>query len=371
MKIITAIGIPEISEKIKHETEYEVIGRDIQYQEGIIEILEERTDIEGIILSNSLLDEMNFNQLILKILKISENVEITVFLKERDEEIEIFLNSNKIYKIYYLDKYELFFSNLNNKNMSNKDISKNIEDFKKIIYEQKNEIYNENNYSYEIKNNIISVAGYYGTGKSLISILLAKYLSKNNRVLLIDCDFYNKSINTMLGISKLPKNYDSKDILKTVIKYKENLHILSSFEIFINELKTENYHLFTSNIEKLKNEYDFIILDTSSNLINNNILFSYSSKIIFLIEPNLSEVKKANMYLEKIIRDFNIEEEKINIIFNKANKYKINNRVLNEIYSESNIIGEIQYNEKCSLIINKNIFKTEDSYEEVFKNINL
>lgn len=369
MKIITAIGIPEINEQINIQDKYEVIGRDIQYQEGILEILEERDDIEGIILSNNIIDEMNFNLLISKIIDINKDIEIIVFLKEKDDEIEMFLNSKKIYKIYYLDNYEIFFKSLNTSEMTNKDISKNIEDFKKIIYEQKN-ITNENSfYNNELKNNIISVSGSYGVGKSIISILLAKYLSKNYKVLLIDCDFYNKSINTILGISKLPKNYDKKEILKTVIKYKTNLYILSSFELFINNLEKENYSLFIRYLEKLKNEFDYIVIDTSSNILNSNIIFSYSSKILFLVEPNLSEVKKANIYLEQLIRDYDIEESKINILFNKVNKYKINDRVLNEIYAENNIIGEIKYNEKYNLIINKNIFKDEEMYEDVFKNI--
>ena len=42
MKIITATGIPEINERLKKETNFEVIGKDVQYQEGILEILEEK-----------------------------------------------------------------------------------------------------------------------------------------------------------------------------------------------------------------------------------------------------------------------------------------------------------------------------------------
>jgi len=73
---------------------------------------------------------------------------------------------------------------------------------------------------------------------------------------------------------------------------------------------------------------------------------SNSSKIVTLIEPNLSEVKKSNIFLEKIIRDFEVDISKLNIIFNKINKYKIATRILKEIYSEINILGEIEYNEK-------------------------
>ena len=196
-------------------------------------------------------------------------------------------------------------------------------------------------------------------------------MSKKDKVLLIDCDFINKSINTILGISKHPKNYDKDRILSAITKYHNNFYVLSSLDNFINNYEFIDYSFFISCLEELKNEFDFIIIDTSSDLTSkiNNFIYSYSSKIVFLIEPNLSEVKKANTYLEKIIKDYEIQEEKINIIFNKANKYKINERVLNEIYSEKRIIGEIDYSEKYNLIINKNIFKDKDDYEKIFQKV--
>lgn len=385
MKIITATGNPKINERLRQEKEYEVIGKDIQYQEGILEVLEEISDIEGIILSNNLIEEIEFNLLISKIIDINKNIEIIVFLKEKDEEIEIFLNSKKIYKIYYLDNYESFFYNLNKKKTSNLDISKNIEDFKKIIYEErkisdsekisinknlvKEESYIEN--IVENKNIVISFSGNYGSGKSIMSILFAKYLSKRGNVLLIDCDFVNKSINTILGINKIPKDYDKTNILSSILKYKENLYILSSLEIFIENFNSIDYLYFLKCIEILKKNFDYIIIDTSSNYLKNkkNIIFTISDEIVFLIEPNLSEVKKANMYLEKIVKDYEIEESKINIIFNKTNKYKISEKVLNEIYSEKNIIGNIPYNEKFNFIINKNTVRYEDCEEKIFEKL--
>lgn len=389
MKIVTATGMPEINERLKQESDFEVIGCDIQYHEGVLEILEEREDIEGIILSNNLIDEMDFNILILKILELNKNIEITVFLKEKDISIEMFLNSKKIYKIYYLYNFEAFFENLNKKEMSNQDISKNIEDFKRIIYQEKEvlnvkEEYTENinnqvssnyiNYKDTFENNnksIVCFSGSYGVGKSIISILFAKYISKKAKVLLIDCDYSNKSINAILGISKLPKNYKRNNLLDAVVKYRNNLYVLSALDMFTDDFKANNNGIFVKAIEELKTEFDFIIIDTSSDFSDskNNIIFSYSSQIVFLIEPNLLEVKKANRYLEIMIKDYGIKEDKVNIVFNKVNKYQINDRVLNEIYSENNIIGKIDYNEKCNLIINKNSIKEEYCNEEVFEKI--
>ncbi len=361
MKVITAIGIPEINKRLKNENIYEVIGRDIQYQEGIIEVLEEREDIEGLIISNILPEEVEFKELIYKILEIASKIEIIVFLKEKNEEIEMFLNSQKIYKIYYLNDYEQFFMSFKKSNLSKEDISKSIEDFKKIILKNPlkefNKEKNMNEKSILSRGKIISITGVFGTGKSIISIIIAKYLSKNRKVLLIDSDYFNCSINTILGTSN-NKN--------SIYKYNENLSIL-----FLEENYFYSYENINQLFVKIKEEFDFIIIDTSSNLEidKNRFILSNSSKVITLIEPNLSEVKKSNIFLEKIIRDFEIDISKVNIIFNKINKYKISKRILKEIYSEINILGEIEYSEKYNLIINKNIFKDQNIYEDIFQKL--
>ena len=38
-KIITAINNPKLNEQLKKENKFEIIGKDIQYKEAIIEIL--------------------------------------------------------------------------------------------------------------------------------------------------------------------------------------------------------------------------------------------------------------------------------------------------------------------------------------------
>lgn len=365
MKVITAIGIPEINERLKEEKIYEIIGRDIQYQEGIIEVLEEREDIEGLIVSNTLPEEIDFKRLIYKILEITSKIEIVVFLKEKDEEIELFLNSQKIYKIYYLDNYELFFMNLKKSNTSKEEISKSIEEFKKIILENPiKKIYEEENIVEKVllsRGKIISIAGVYGVGKSIISIIIAKYLSKRQKVLLIDSDYFNSSVNTILGTSKIKKNFQN-----IISKFEENLYVLC-----LEEKDFMNYENIKQLLENVTEEFDFIIIDTSANLNldKNRFILTNSSKIITLIEPNLSEVKKANIFLEKVLRDFEIENSKLNIIFNKTNKYKISSRILKEIYSEINILGEIEYSEKYNLIINKNVFKEQSLYEDIFQKL--
>ena len=67
MKIITAVGNPLLNDKLRKIENINVIGKDIQYQEGILEILEVQNDIDMIIISNLLPEEINFKKLISEI----------------------------------------------------------------------------------------------------------------------------------------------------------------------------------------------------------------------------------------------------------------------------------------------------------------
>ena len=51
-KIITAIGNSMLNDKLKEMNKFEIVSRDIQYKEGILEILNERKDIDILIISD-------------------------------------------------------------------------------------------------------------------------------------------------------------------------------------------------------------------------------------------------------------------------------------------------------------------------------
>ena len=113
LKVITAMGENFLNNELNKFPEYEVIGKDIIYREGILEILEVKNNINLIILSNKIPGECTFEALIEKLINY-KNIEIIVFLKEKNENIEKYLNSKKIFKIYFLNNngYNLFLENL-------------------------------------------------------------------------------------------------------------------------------------------------------------------------------------------------------------------------------------------------------------------
>ena len=51
IKIVTALGNPSLNTELKKHSEFEVIGKDIQYKDGVLEILELSNDINYLIIS--------------------------------------------------------------------------------------------------------------------------------------------------------------------------------------------------------------------------------------------------------------------------------------------------------------------------------
>ncbi len=59
---------------------------------------------------------------------------------------------------------------------------------------------------------------------------------------------------------------------------------------------------------------------------------------IFISGTNLLEIKKSNNLLKIYTEEWNIEKNKISVIFNKITKNSIDNKILKIIFSDYNII---------------------------------
>ena len=382
--ILTAIANPVLNEKLKQTNEFKINYNDIQYQEGVIEILK-KEKIDILILSEILPGEYNIKDFILEIKKLNKEIEIIIFLENKKENLEMFLKTNGIFNIYYNN--EIDFSNIiknikkENKNIEliNKIIKENYliknekQNFKKI----KNKLNKIINKFKEIKklnkiknnnfintNKIIIVTGSHGVGKSIFIINLAFNL-KNKKILIIDLDIINNSIHTLLGI----KNKKIKNINKIenlIIKYNKKIDIINFSQIIKNNLlEKENINKY---FELLKNKYDYILIDSSLECLKNENkkLLKNNFLNIFLIEPNLIEIKKSINILNIFEREWNIKKEKINIIFNKFNIFFINFKILKNIFSNYKIIGKINFNIFYNLLINKN-FKCKKEIRKIKK----
>lgn len=253
-------------------------------------------------------------------------------------------------------------------------IAREINSFKEIILQENNVNFNEkfeeiNNGFYEENNcKTIAITGSFGTGKSVISSILAKYISEieKRKTLLIDFDTFNLSISSIFEF----ENINTKSEIKQI---NDNLHILFDIRKMI-DLSNELYiYKIKEFFNKLKKEYEFIIIDTSSNLNYKYIklVLSYADNIIFLVEPNLIETRKATNMLEVFINDWNIDVDKIKLVVNKVNKYELVNSIMEELFFECEIISKLQYEEKYNLFINQNtnFFIDKNGYKNIYEKI--
>ena len=105
-KILTAMGNPKLNQKLQEEKEFQIIGEDIQYQEGILEFLEQNDDIDYLILNELLIGNIELKELIEKIKQINSNIQIILFLENKKEELENYLYAKGIQFIFYNNKIE-------------------------------------------------------------------------------------------------------------------------------------------------------------------------------------------------------------------------------------------------------------------------
>lgn len=376
MKILTAMGNPELNMKMQEYEEFEIISKDIQYKEGILEILEDKKEVDILILTNNILGELDFKELINQIIKIKNNLKIIVFLDKEDEKIEQYLNSKNIYKIYFLNKinFDLFIKDFfKNSQKNNFKIAQEIQEFKGLIYENKKIKENKKLNLKNCKTKIISITGNYNSGKTLFSYIFSNHISnKNYKVLIIDMNLENNDLDSIL-IRKVKKHL--KNNLKIlnfnfiIKKINNNLFCSINMKNELNKLNELEVYKIKEIFTKVNLDYDIILIDTQSNIKNLFIekILKISDKIIFLSEENLFEVQKMEDNLEIISHDIKIKNDKIKVILNKTNEYKI-------LDYDTKIIGRIPYNSLYTKLINNNFEKNDleklnSIYEKIYSNL--
>ena len=408
-KIITAINNPKLNEELKKENNFKIIGKDIQYREAILEILEENHNIDMIILSEKILGEIKLETLIKKIRLIKEEIKIIFILEKENNELEKLLLKNNIVDIYYNNKINLkeMIKIINKKEIN---MEEEIVRLRKIVEERdnkdkeienhktkrKNKRHNDTNIIKEeiekkVKNmlnkikkvnnsrnmstKIITFSGNYKSGKTTLSLIISQYLSeKNYKVLLIDGDFEKNDLSLILKRNKKKKNYFEKN--KKINKNKFNKKR--------RNIKNRIYHEYKILINKKNTIYQYQIkqiIRLKTQKINRNFNFFYGLYNLFhnKIKQKEKIIKKIIfIYLKTIKYDYNfilVDLSKNN--FDTINEILLKNSDINFVLMEPTILGinEIQktlvgYLQKWK--INKNslhIVSNKRKFHSINKNL--
>lgn len=357
-KILTAIGNRNLNDELEKKEKYNIVSKDIQYKEGILEFLNMNSNIDVLIISELLDGTIEFKELINEIIQINENIEIIVFLEDEKIELRSFLYSKGISKIYINNEIDIetFIINLDdNVQEKTNELNKEIQKLKAIIEKQEKE------YSIEKKKaQIIVVAGAYGSGKSIFSCILCKeFVRKGKKTLIIDFDIFNSSINVLYNVPKYAKTANNLRMKNQIIKISKNEHVLCAADLFFKEENTTYINL-EEKLREVITEYDQIIIDTTSNFkykYQQQIL-NIANVLVFLVIPSIIEIKKANSLFEVYNIDFKIPTEKIKIVVNKVNSYSVDNSIIAKIFNTNKISGKMKYIEEIESNINKRIKKS-------------
>lgn len=94
-RILTAIGNEELNNILRMQKDIEIAGTDIQYQEGILEALEEYQNIDIVILKEDIIGELNIEELIRSIIILRNDIEV-ILIAEQLQELKNIKNITKI-----------------------------------------------------------------------------------------------------------------------------------------------------------------------------------------------------------------------------------------------------------------------------------
>lgn len=395
-RILTAINNPVLNEELRKKEYIEVIGKDIQYKEGIIETLENNKNkkIDIIIISEELPGTIENKKLLELIKNKNEKIKIIYILEKENIIKEKELKELNINSIYYNNKITIEeIINRISENEINKEeeMKKEIEKLKKIIEKnnkinkkkiikiisekinnkfkkrEKNKIKNNKNTNNKKSKNkkIIKIIGSPKTGKTTFAIILSEKLrKKNKKILLIDLDKNKKSLTKkILKKNKIIKKYEDKTgkikYIKKLNKQKKIKRKIYNKKIKIKrkELKKINDNIFILNVKNKKTKniindiekyeifFDYIIVDTK----NKNDL-----KILNKKSENVLIINGKNLGIQELERIFYIDQKNshksqksLHIVINKVNKKTIMKDILEKIF---NNIESITYIKKSKLI---------------------
>lgn len=201
--------------------------------------------------------------------------------------------------------------------------------------------------------NIICVIGTNEVERSIFTVSLANLLMDKNKVLIIDFDILNNNLHEILGIKKYSKKIRNKiknnnllkeiKIQELIFKINYKIDLISGMNLlFDSKYKISNKKI-KNILLKLKEEYDVIIIETSS-----ECFFDYTKEIInnselnfFILDANLLEIEKAKKLLNMYIEKWKINKEKINIIFNTYNINSTQISILKNTFNEFKILEKI------------------------------
>ncbi len=321
MKIVTALNNPEINIKLKKEKSYEIIGKDIQYKEAILEILEENNKIDLIIINYKLPGEINLEKLVNIIKEINKKTKIIILLTNKEKDKINFLRKIGIKNIQIIDKIN-YCSLLKILNNSTKN--------KKIINNEKHKNIS-NTVIDKLKKVILIKGSKLKDEEKIIKLLIKYFINKNKKVLLIKIK--NKYLNNNY------KNHEKAKNEKINVKEKldKQLNIINySFKKYKNYKIKDNIEI-EKLIDKNKDDFDFIIIQIEK--VKEEYFYEEIIKrvnnVLICIQSNINDIANVRYFIERFKSSFLKYDIDLQIIESKFSFYSVSTKILKNIFGIS------------------------------------
>ena len=414
-KVITAVNHSVLNEYFRKNCPDFLIEReDVKSQKELMELI--KIDIPDVlVLSDELPGKHDKKALIEKIRKIDKYFKIVIIVSFIDQDYKYFLNSKGIFDILVNDNAQIsdLVEAVENEGRVvvkiekeiPKEVKEEIQTLKKLLSEKPKVI--EKHVIIEKapktqRQEVIAFAGPGGVGKSDMLVQLATLIARISqaKILCIDLNTEFPTLDCFFGISRQPEGidyfigsgkdaslnymidsidkerFDSNVFEEMVVKHQKfaNLDVLTGNYCLYDCQNTLNNRYYKIILNKAKELYDFIFIDTSSNIFLDSTQFAVTNatRVFFITEPTLTSIRKTKSMLELFVKVWDVAKMKIQILINKVNKQSLDKDFVKELLADFEVCRFIDYNQKHDYCLNNGVpfvIKAVEKETEDFRKI--
>jgi MinD-like ATPase involved in chromosome partitioning or flagellar assembly len=389
-RIVTALGNSVLNTELRKYIKYDVIQDDIFYQEGVIDFAS-KNEFDVIILSGVLQGQLGISDFVSQIHNANMTARIIVIVDSISEEDRNFLISKGVFDILYDDQSDVqdVIDAIDREEPIN--IRAQVQsEVKQIKEELEKNAQNQNvtditEYIAMVqKQQVISIFGTNGSGKSSVSANMCKAFSKmtKSKILLIDMDTMNGNLDELLDVPKVTSRVEliMDEDKKCGLNYAADLSIKNRLDTNVLDeivIECQGFDFLSGNtslhycqnvlnedfydylLKCAKEKYDFIFLDLSSNLFLDSTKWALkeSTKVMFVTEATNICLKKTLQILDTVFNVWNVYKQKFSIILNRSLD-ELDKDVFKEL-TKLDVIGQIKNGQ----------IKNDESYLKILESI--
>ena len=354
-RIVTALGNAVLNNELKKYSKYDVLTEDIFYQEGLIDYIREH-EADTIVISALLQGQFSVVEFVSFIRDITLTARIILIVDSILEEDKNLIIAKGVFDILIDNEIEIkdVIDAIDREDPINykAEIENKMNSLKEEITENRTNITNIVNTVQ--KQEVVSVFGTNGAGKSSIIVELVKSLSNRTKakILLIDLDTLNGNLDELLKVSRIPTNIEliMDEDKKCGLNYAADLCLKNRFDTNVLDeliIKCNGFDFLSGNnslhycqnvlnegfydylIRCAKEKYDFIFIDISSNLFLDSTKWALkqSSNVLFVTENTNICLKKTMQILNVVFNVWNIYKSKFGLVLNRYSSNGIDEEV--------------------------------------------